>query len=159
MIGQTAISQPQTFSVEAWYRTTSTQGGKLVGFGNSSNGTSGQYDRHLYLQNDGSVTFGIYDGSTRTISSAPGTNDGDWHHVVGTFAPGSMKFYLDGVLQGTQSVNNAEGYTGYWRIGNDNLNAWPNQPASSGLAGTIDEVAIYPAALSADQVQTHFDAR
>ena len=159
MIGQTAASQPQTFSVEAWYRTTSTQGGKLVGFGNSANGTSSQYDRHVYLQNDGAVTFGIYDGSTRTVSSAPGTNDGAWHHVVGTFAPGSMKFYLDGVLLGTQSVNNAEAYTGYWRIGDDNLNAWPNQPASSGVAGTIDEVAIYPSALSADQVQTHFDAR
>jgi hypothetical protein len=105
------------------------------------------------------VTFGIWDGSARTISSAPGTNDGQWHHVVGTFSPGSMKFYLDGALQGTQSVTAAEPYTGYWRIGADNLGGWPNGPASAGINGTLDEVAIYPVALDAGQVQTHFDAR
>ncbi len=159
MIGQTVLSQPQNFSVEAWYRTTSGSGGKIAGFGNSSNGTSSQYDRHLYLQNNGAVTFGVYDGSTRVISSAAGTNDGQWHHVVGTFSPGSMKFYLDGVLQGTQTVAGAEAYTGYWRIGADNLNGWPNQPANAGIDGTVDEVAVYPTALTDDQVQTHFDAR
>ncbi|WP_344210883.1 LamG domain-containing protein [Kribbella sancticallisti] len=159
MIGQTSTSQPQNFSVEAWYQTTSGSGGKIVGFGNNPNGTSSQYDRHVYLQNDGRVTFGVYDGSTRTISSAPGTNDGQWHHVVGTFSPGSMKFYLDGVLLGTQSVTAAEAYTGYWRIGADNLNAWPNQPTNAGIDGTLDEVAVYPTALDASQVQTHFDAR
>ncbi|MGC4942197.1 LamG-like jellyroll fold domain-containing protein [Kribbella sp. DT2] len=159
LIGQTVASQPQNFSVEAWYKTTSGSGGKIVGFGNSPNGTSSQYDRHLYLQNNGVVTFGVYDGSTRVINSAAATNDGQWHHVVGTFAPGEMKFYLDGVLQGTQTVANAEPYTGYWRIGADNLNAWPNQPSNAGINGTVDEVAVYPTALTGDQVQTHFDAR
>ncbi|MDX6258734.1 MAG: hypothetical protein QOH84_422 [Kribbellaceae bacterium] len=159
MIGQTVFSQPQNFSVEAWYKTTSTGGGKIVGFGNSSNGTSSQYDRHIYLQNDGTVTFGLYDGSTRTISSAPGTNDGQWHHVVGTFSPGSQKFYLDGVLQGTQNTAAAEGYTGYWRIGADNLGGWPNGPSDAGINGSVDEVAVYPVALDADQVVTHYDAR
>jgi hypothetical protein len=159
MIGQTVFSQPQNFSVEAWYKTTSNGGGKIVGFGNSSNGTSSQYDRHIYLQNDGTVTFGLYDGSTRTISSAPGTNDGQWHHVVGTFSPGSQKFYLDGALLGTQNTAAAEGYTGYWRIGADNLGGWPNGPSNAGINGTVDEVAVYPVALDADQVQTHFEAR
>jgi hypothetical protein len=159
LIGQTVVSQPQNFSVEAWYRTTSGGGGKIVGFGNSPNGTSSQYDRHVYLQNDGAVAFGIYDGSTRVISSAAGTNDGQWHHVVGTFSPGSMKLYLDGTLQGAQTVTNAEPYTGYWRIGADNLNAWPNQPSDAGIDGTVDEVAVYPTALTDDQVATHFSAR
>jgi hypothetical protein len=159
MIGQTSVNGPQNFSVESWYRTTSSSGGKVVGFGNSSNGTSAQYDRHIYLQNDGAVTFGIWDGSARTITSPNPTNDGQWHHVVGTFSPGTMKFYLDGALVGTQSVANAESYTGFWRIGNDNLTAWPNQPSDYGLAGTIDEVAIYPTALDGSQVQTHFNAR
>jgi hypothetical protein len=159
MIGQKVTADPQNFSVEAWYKTTSSSGGKIVGFGNSSNGTSGQYDRHVYVRNDGRVTFGIYDGSTRTITSPDPTNDGQWHHVVGTYSPGTMSFYLDGALVDTQSVANAEHYTGYWRLGNDNLNAWPNQPSGSGLTGTLDEVAVYPTALTADQVETHFTAR
>jgi Concanavalin A-like lectin/glucanases superfamily len=159
MVGQTSASGPQNFSVEAWYRTTSNSGGKVVGFGNSSNGTSNQYDRHIFVQNNGAVTFGIYDGSARTITSPNPTNDGQWHHVVGTFSPGTMKFYLDGAQVGTLSVANAENHTGFWRIGNDNLGGWPNQPSDSGLTGTLDEVAIYPTALDASEVQTHFNAK
>lgn len=41
-------ASPTTFSIEAWFKTT-TGGGRLVGFGNASTGTSTRYDRHVYL--------------------------------------------------------------------------------------------------------------
>ena len=50
---QSAIPGPQVFTVEAWFRTTTTTGGKIVGFGNATAGDSGSYDRHIYMQNDG----------------------------------------------------------------------------------------------------------
>ncbi len=65
-----------TVSIEAWFKTTSTDGGKIVGFGNSATGNSGNYDRHLYLDGSGRVTFGVHPGGVRTLESGTGYNDG-----------------------------------------------------------------------------------
>ena len=37
-------------------------GGKLIGFGNKQTGTSGGYDRHVYMEDDGQLTFGTWTG-------------------------------------------------------------------------------------------------
>src|SRR5690606_15633428 len=47
---------------------------------------------------------------------------------------------------------------GYWRIGGDNLSGWPNRPANNFLNGRIDEVAIYPKALTAEQISLRYVA-
>jgi PKD repeat protein len=146
-----------TFSSEAWFKTTSTSGGKIVGFGGSASGDSGSYDRHVYLQNNGQVTFGVYPGGVRTVTSPKSYNDGSWHHVVATLGSTGMVLYLDGAKVGARTdVTTAQGYTGYWRIGGDNLNGWPNQPSSFYLKGDIDDVAIYGKALTATEVRSHY---
>ena len=43
------------FAEEAWFKTTTTSGGKIIGFGNSSTGDSSSYDRHVYMTNAGSL--------------------------------------------------------------------------------------------------------
>ena len=65
----TQYSNPQNYSLEAWFKTTSDQGGKIIGFGCSQTGTSGCYDRHIYLNNDGRLTFGVWTGFTNTITT------------------------------------------------------------------------------------------
>jgi trimeric autotransporter adhesin len=65
--------------------------------------------------------------------------------------------YLDGAKVASRTdVITAQGYTGYWRIGGDNLNGWPNQPSSFYLNGNIDDVAIYGKALTATEVRSHY---
>ncbi len=49
----------QVFTAEAWFKTTSTAGGKILGFGANSSGNSSSYDRHVYLSGAGKVTFGV----------------------------------------------------------------------------------------------------
>ena len=44
---------------------------------------------------------------------------------------------------------NAQAFTGYWRVGGDNLGGWPGQPSSFYFAGSVDEVAVYGSELSA----------
>lgn len=146
---------PQTFSLETWIKTSTTSGGRIIGFGNSQAGTSSNYDRHIYMRNDGKVVFGVLTGSA-SVTSGAALNDGKWHHLVATMVPGRSELFVDGVSQGTNTPATAQLYNGYWRVGADNLNGWPNQPASAAMMGAVDEVAVYPERLSADDVRWHY---
>ncbi|WP_051812305.1 DUF7594 domain-containing protein [Streptomyces sp. NRRL S-340] len=147
---------PGQYSIETWFRTTTTRGGKLVGFGNNTTRTSSSYDKHIYMRNDGRLVFGVYTGSTRTVTSPGSYNDGSWHQVVATQGPSGVVLYVDGARVGTLAETGNQSYSGYWHVGGDNLSNWPNQPFSNYFAGQIDETAIYPSVLSADQVKSHY---
>lgn len=152
-------SGPATFSTELWFNTTTTQGGKLIGFGSAQTGSSSSYDRHLYMQNNGRLVFGVYPGQVRTISSTAAYNDGRWHHAVATQGADGIALYVDGVrVAQDTSVTTAQAYTGFWRVGGDSLGSWPGQPTSAYFRGAIDEVAVYGSALTSSQVSTHFAA-
>ena len=43
-------------------------------------------------------------------------------------------------------------FLGYWRVGGDNLNGWPNQPSSSRFAGTLHEFTLWQYPLPASAV-------
>ncbi|MBA8795234.1 signal peptidase I [Friedmanniella endophytica] len=150
---------PNTFTVAIWFKTTTTKGGKLIGWGNSQTGLSGTYDRHLYLTNAGAVVFGVYPGAVRTVSSATGLNDGKWHQAVGTLSPAGQVLYVDGVqVAADPSTTSAEqaSSSGYWRIGYDNLANWTNTPTSNYFSGTLDDAAVYLTALSATTVRNQY---
>ena len=164
-----SVTGPQTYSVEAWFKTTSNTGGKLIGFGDNQTGMSGNYDRHIYMMNDGQLVFGNWTGQTETIETPQVYNDGQWHYLVATLGPSGMALYVDGQLTGTNPTTSAQTYSGYWRVGGDNLNGWnldpwggnsqgTTEPYSFYFAGTIGDVAVYPFALSAAQVATHYAA-
>jgi hypothetical protein len=156
-------------SVEAWFRTSSTQGGRIVGFAANTAGTSSAYDRHLYVTNDGRVTFGAWTPSEgpgpdqpkgpRTLASPAGLNDNQWHYVVGTLGPDGMQLFVDGARVGSRSDTTVgDNFFGYWKVGADNLASWPNRPASDSLTGQLDEVAIYHTVLTPAQVAAHYTA-
>jgi hypothetical protein len=145
-----------TYSIETWFKTGTTQGGKLVGFGSQQINGSSQYDKHIYMTNDGRLVYGVYTGATRTITTTGAYNDNRWHHVVATQGPGGMTLYVDGAQKGTLNVTTHENFSGYWRVGFDGLGGWPDRPTSEHWAGLLDETAVYPAVLSAAQVHNHY---
>ena len=149
---QTSAPGPNVFSLETWFRTSSTSGGKLVGYGNQATGDSWNYDRHLYLDESGRLRFGVWTGDMSTVESATGFNDGHWHHVVASLSAQGLALYVDGQLADSRSdVTAGQPYDGYWRIGGDSSWAGANY-----FAGDIDDVAIYPAALSGATVAEHY---
>jgi PKD repeat protein len=153
------LDGPQTYTTEAWIKTTTTTGGKIIGFGNSNSGYSSNYDRQVYMTNDGRLVAGVYSGGTNTATSAKSYNDGEWHHVAATLGASGLNLYVDGVkVASNGAATQAQPFNGYWRIGGDTLNGWPDQPTSNGFAGTIDDVAVYPAALTGAQVRAHYSA-
>jgi fibronectin type 3 domain-containing protein len=147
---------PAAFSEELWFKTASTTGGKLIGFGSSSNVTSASYDKHVYLGVDGKLRFGVNSGGAQVITSPNAYNNNVWHHVVATQDGSGMKLYVDGVQVASGSVTTNQNLTGFWRVGGDNLSGWPSRPTTDYFSGSIDEVAVYTKALTATQVQTHY---
>ncbi|UOY04016.1 LamG-like jellyroll fold domain-containing protein [Blastococcus sp. PRF04-17] len=149
---QTAVPGPNVFSIETWFKTTSTTGGKIVGFGNSrTTANSTSLDRHLYMDAAGRLLFGVHTGTRQVISPPTAYNDGRWHHVVASLGPAGMALYVDGVLAASRAgVTSGQPYSGYWRIGGDAT--WAGAQYFNGV---IDDVAIYPVALRADRVAAH----
>jgi signal peptidase I len=155
-----AISNPQTFTIQTWFATTTTTGGKLIGFGNGTNGgTSSQYDRHVYMADSGQLLFGVYDNQFSTITSPAAYNDGRWHLMTATFSGSTgMRLYVDGGLVASNSgVVSAENSTGYWRIGYDNLGGWPSRPTSDWFAGSLAHVAGFGSVLTDAAVAAQYD--
>jgi hypothetical protein len=150
---------PTTFSEEVWFKTT-VAGGKLMGFGNAITGASGQYDRHLYIETTGKLDFGSYNGGIQVVSTPGTVTDGKWHHAVGTMSAATgMKLYLDGTLVGSNAAYTApENYSGYWRVGYDNINGWQNQGTQYFFTGQLRYAAAYSVVLTATQVQNHWAA-
>jgi hypothetical protein len=95
------------------------------------------------------VYTGTFVTSTKTITVGDG-----WHHVVIVFLGSTTLIYVDGVLDSTTAQTHSLG-TAPLRIGYDEADiaspiAW---------AGTLDEVAIYPVALTAAQIANHYALR
>ncbi|MFC6713178.1 PKD domain-containing protein [Branchiibius cervicis] len=153
---QTPVVGPNLFTSEVWFQTTSTSGGKILGFGSSNTGNSSSYDRHLYMTPSGQVVFGVYNNAVSTVTSPKTYNDGKWHYAVASLSSAGMVLYLDGKKVGTNTTATAgQPFSGYWRLGGDNLGGWPG--SSNGyFAGAIDEAAIYPTALTPTQIQQHY---
>jgi fibronectin type 3 domain-containing protein len=149
---------PKTFSIDAWFNTTTTTGGKIIGFGNLQQAGSANYDKQIYMTNAGKVVFGCFNKTDIAITSGKSYNDGKWHQVIGTQGPSGMVLYVDGASVGTNSNTANQNYTGYWRVGQDTLKGWPNAPTSTFFGGKIDDVSVYNSALSASQVAAQFAA-
>ena len=175
----TDISAPQTFTIIAWFRTPNgyATGGKMLGFERPRTGvsapTAGAYDRHLYMDGQGRVWFGVYNGAHVGLSSGTGLNNNQWHMAVGTQSSAGMRLYIDGVQVGTNTNTVAETQNGWWRAGCGNLAGWGDQWGGGNDPGTdsataqnrpfmasLDEITVYSGtALTAQQVAFLYWAR
>ncbi|MFD1713687.1 signal peptidase I [Amnibacterium flavum] len=155
-----SVAGTNTFTIEAWFKTTTASGGRIIGFGNAQTGTSSNADRHLYMTNAGKISFGVQPTGTRTAITSPiSYNDGAWHLATATLSSAGMILYIDGTQVATNSsVTAARSLTGYWRVGGDTLSGWPSAPTSNFFAGTVDGTAAYTTALTAAKVAAHYAA-
>lgn len=169
-----AQTAPSTYSVELWFRTAGTTGGRLIGFGNRRtelyertppgdqppvyiNSLSSVTDRVVYLSDAGKLEFGNQAGSTKVvIKGAKSYNDGAWHHLVATSGAAGMNLFVDGIPVAANPNTQNASYAGYWKVGYDSLTGWAEKPANTALKGGIDEVAVYPTQLSRAQVVAHY---
>jgi hypothetical protein len=175
----TAINAPQVFTIIAWFKAPATyaNGGKMLGFERPRTGvqapTAGAYDRHLYMDGDGKVWFGVYNNAHVALSSAAGLNNNQWHMAVGTQDGSGMRLYIDGAQVGSNGNTVAEAQSGWWRAGCGNLSGWGDHWGGNNDPGTnsstpqnrpylasLDELTVYSGtSLTAQQVAFLYWAR
>ncbi len=148
----TSQNTPNNISVLAWFKTTTTTGGVIVQFNNTQTGSPGDYDRHLYMQNSGLLTWGVYPGSVKVVTSTSALNDGNWHLAIGTIGSSGQILYIDNNSPITvTTVTSAQSYTGWWRLGWGLTSGWTNAPSSNYFTGTIAGPAILSAQVTTAQ--------
>ncbi|MEQ1736032.1 MAG: LamG-like jellyroll fold domain-containing protein, partial [Rhodoglobus sp.] len=154
----TTIAAPTTYTISMWFKTTSVTGGRLLGFGNQRTNLSTTFDRHVYLTASGQVVFGANPGLVTITSPSGGYNNGQWHHFAATRSASGMALYVDGVLQGSNTMATTAAYNGFWRVGWDTLQGWPGFSTSTPfyIAATLDEAVVYTTALTQAQVTAQY---
>ncbi len=155
---------PQAFTLSLWFRAHGT--GKLIGF---ESGT-GPYDRHLWIEPDGSIHFGVYIADPpvgtldmeRNAISLPGYIDGQWHHLAASQDPAAgMSLYVDGKPAGSNAdVPHAEDITGRWILGGGMLGGWsPAIKDQTHFTGALDEVRVRHVPESAAWIKLAFESQ
>lgn len=144
-LGSPASLKPNTFSVEAWFRTS--RGGDIY-----------RYRSHgilLWVSASG-VSGGFYNSvGTRQVATAPGTfTDDAWHHTIVTFDGAQVRVFVDGKLLGMQASTEIPYYhpSGLAAIGR------AGDLSQEYFDGHLDEVAFYPGALPANRIAAHVHA-
>ena len=111
-------------------------------------------DFGVSLRTDGKVMAGVGTPDVTIVSTAGGSNNGNWHHVVftRTKASGAMTLYVDGTAAGTATGSTAS------LTSQATISFGRAATAITYFPGTMDEVALYNIALSQADVTAHYNA-
>lgn len=150
---------PTSLSYELWFKTDTTTGGQLVGLGSAASGNSGTYDRSVYMSNNGRLNFASFFGTWRGMATLESYNDNVWHHLVVSQGLNGSTLYVDGKVAATDpGIRYGRlNFNARLRVGGDVTGAYPNAPSSQWFRGSIDDVSVYPYALTRAQTLAHRD--
>lgn len=123
----------------------------IAGFQNGLSG--GSWDKDFYLTTSGTVTWYLFDGSSKDVAGTTVVTDGKWHHIVGIADGTNGVLYIDGVQDATFPVGST--YAGYTVpnifVGGTNL-------SGIALSQTVDEFRVYNRALSVTEIKQLYNA-
>jgi RHS repeat-associated protein len=90
-------------------------------------------------------------GMTSSITGSATINDGTWHHIVGVRDGSTFKLYVDGKLDASGTKT-----PGTVSLNTSSIGARKRSGVTGYFTGSIDEVALYPSALTANQINAHY---
>src|SRR5262249_38226026 len=135
-------------SAEVWFKASAFA--NTIDLVNHVYGGTGGQGWALFVNGSGVLYFGFYQsgGSQQLVGSAP-LSTGTTYHAVGTYDGNGMRLYLNGPLVGSKTV-------GALTL-NTTGGVFTGKTDTTGPV-SVDELALYPTALSAARVQAHFSA-
>jgi hypothetical protein len=136
-------------SLEVWMKRTKSAAYQVVA-AKPGNGQS-KFENYSLWLNTGNQLNAYFGNGTTYASVSGGTVDLNWHHVVASYDNATAKIYVDGTLRGstTSSVVLTPNALP--------LNLGRANDGSYFYGGLLDEVAVYPVALSATRIRAHYD--
>lgn len=151
-----ALDGKNDYSFAIWFKTTKTGQQSII-----SGARSGSNNAQLiFLANSRSIS--LYDPSApggRTSWTIDSIADGEWHHLVlvrdGTNRQATM--YLDGVSEGTNSVNFVPVAIEHLVLGEEQDSVNGRYQTSQSFVGMLDDVYVFDKALSAQEVATLYE--
>jgi hypothetical protein len=152
-----ALNPSGPFSVEFWANQTAVAAGAKSGV-MSFDGNTG----FLFYTDNNAPNWGfrVFYGTGRTyvVDTGPANEPDTWYHVVGVFDGTLVHIYVNSVENTAPQPIGGNGYvpntTAPLRMGAGN----PAGAASLFFPGWMDEVAVYPYALSPTQIAAHYTA-
>ncbi len=166
-----ALKRSRDSAVEVWFKVSQSQtGGPLLGYQDKALDTAPTVGAPLlYVGTDGRV-HGQFRTSTISPISARGdgqviangdVRDNRWHHVVLSVSGTKQTLFLDGKVAGTLTGEPNQDTLSFNQIGAAHATSPASYPgwgtnAKRHFNGTIDEVAVYGAALGPNAVKTHW---
>lgn len=133
------------FTVSAWINVSGTGERQIV-----ANSTGSAPGYQFRVRSTGAVRFIlVQDGSNFRYSDTSVLSAG-WHHVVGVWNGSSLTTYVDGTLSSTTGSTGT--VTNITSTSNTFIGTRPG--LTNYFNGSIDEVQIYPRALSIEQIQS-----
>jgi hypothetical protein len=146
-----SLNMTSAVTVEFWAKRRAITSTYQVLVGKPGDGQSNKENYAVWLGPSNKYTAYFGDGSTWVAVQTPAITDTNWNYVVATNNGSTVKIYLDGVLkQLTSTTLRLTANTQPLNIGRANNNQYP-------FNGWLDEVALYPTALSATTVQAHYN--
>lgn len=154
-VGQSSTLQPAAVSVEVWLSELSVNSGGFIDVVSYGTQSGQAYTLQLTPSNTLSWYQTTTSGSLYTAGSTVLT-PGSAYHVVATYDGANAKIYVNGVLDGSAGGGASLSYAG---IGTAGLSIGAGQGTTRNVFnGTLDDVSVFPAALSSTQVSAHYAA-
>ena len=151
-----SFSDLGAFTVEMWIRVSPLETASQTSlFGTGSNLT------WYFLPGENNAMWNLNGGHLEVCyrnimsgceSTGDDLRDGEWHHIAVTRNGSSVIPYIDGEAQTALTANGSNTSTTY-PMTDTRLGAYGEHP--SGIDMTLDEVAVYPSALSAPTIAEH----
>lgn len=136
------ISAGTAFTIEAWINVTDNVNNTIVDKGN--------YDFLFQTHSNGNTGLGFYNRNFGWIYSAGTVPLNQWVHVAVTYNNQTIKFYQNGVLQGTYTTPAISlGDNGPMTIGRQQ----PSACACNNLDGSMDELRLWNVARTTAQIK------
>jgi RHS repeat-associated protein len=138
-------------TLELWLRTTRQQDAYVISIPKSTGGGNG-WDIHL--------TSGHIDACARLSSTgncvtvARNYADGAWHQFAATLAASTLRFYIDGQLEGSVAGINGTLFTDH-----DEVDIGRFGTFGAYFAGDLDETRIYTRALTGAEIASRYAAK
>ncbi len=143
-----SLDRTGAVTVELWVKRTKSAAYQVL-VGKPGHGQS-RFENYAIWFNTTNRAQAYFGNGTTFVSPVSAVIDTNWHHIAATYDNAVARIYVDGVQSGSASSTVALTPNQFpMNVARANANQYY-------LGGTLDEIAVYPTALSAARIQVHY---